>query len=160
MAVAEVVLVGGNYMGAWEGGPNCWRWKSSTKETSSILLHCNESYDDMVQSIIESRELECKPKNIVIIYLMNGWGKIHPTLINDDRHMSLYMLDVAVDGSRPLLRINIVLGSPTVSLPQPTIDEHDSFEDESLDAHPLDSIDDSMELEDLIFFEEGEKRAN
>lgn len=39
--------------------------------------------------------------------------------------------------------------------PQPTIDEHDSFEDESLDAHPMDSKDDSMELEDSIFFEEG-----
>ncbi|PHT45252.1 hypothetical protein CQW23_14410 [Capsicum baccatum] len=35
-----------------------------------------------------------------------------------------------------------------------TIDEHDSFKDKSLDAHPMDSEDDSMELEDSIFSEE------
>lgn len=73
-----------------------------------------------------------------------GGGKIHPTFINNNRHVSLYMLDIAADGFRPLLRINIVLGSPTIPPPQPTIDEHDSFEDESLDAHLMDSEDDSM----------------
>ncbi|PHT27134.1 hypothetical protein CQW23_33262 [Capsicum baccatum] len=151
MAVVEVVVMGGNYMGAWEEGPNCWRWKSSTKETTPIPLHRNGSYDDMAQSVIERGELESEPKNIVISYLMNGRGKIHPTFINNDRHVSLYMLDVSADGSRPLLRINVVSMSTTVPLPQPTIDEHISFEDKSLDAHPMDSKDDSMELEDSIF---------
>ncbi|KAM3326483.1 hypothetical protein P3S67_001609 [Capsicum chacoense] len=65
------------------------------------------------------------------------------------------MLDVAADGSRPLLRINIILGSPTIPPPEPTIDEDDSFEDESLDANPMDLEDDSMELKDPIFSEEG-----
>ncbi|PHU25431.1 hypothetical protein BC332_03763 [Capsicum chinense] len=46
-------------------------------------------------------------------------------------------------------------GSLTIPPPQPTIDEDDSFEDESLDTNPMDSEDDLMELEDLIFFEEG-----
>ncbi|PHT47416.1 hypothetical protein CQW23_11624 [Capsicum baccatum] len=109
----------------------------------------------MVRSIIESRELECKPKNIVISYAMNGRGKIHPTFINNDRHVSLYMLNVVADGSRPLLRVNIVLGSPTTRPPQSTIDEDDSFENESLDANPMDLEDDSMELEDQIFSKEG-----
>ncbi|KAF3671608.1 Glucose-1-phosphate adenylyltransferase small subunit, chloroplastic [Capsicum annuum] len=137
----------------FQEGPNCWRWKSSTKETVPIPLRRNGSYNDMVRSVIESRELECEPKNIVIGYVMNGWGKIHPTFINNDRDMSLYMLDVAVNGSRPLLRINVVPGSPTIPRPQPTIDEHDLFEDENLDAHLIDSKDDSMELEDSIFSE-------
>ncbi|KAF3677050.1 hypothetical protein FXO37_05010 [Capsicum annuum] len=120
-----------------------------------IPLRRNGSYDDMVRSVIESGELECDPKNIVISYVINGWGKIHPTFINNDRHVFLYMLDVAADGSRPLLRINIVPGSSIIPPPQPIIDEHNSFEDESLDAHPMDSDDHSMELEDLIFFEEA-----
>ncbi|PHT97367.1 hypothetical protein BC332_33708 [Capsicum chinense] len=85
---------------------------------------------------------------------MNARGKMHPTFINNDRHVLLYMLDVAADGSWPLLRINIVLRYLTIPSPQPTIDEHDSFEDESLDAHPMNSEDDLMELEDSIFCEE------
>ncbi|PHT98882.1 hypothetical protein BC332_32187 [Capsicum chinense] len=122
MAVAEVVVVSDNYMGAWEEGPNYWKWKSSSKETVSIPLRRNGSYDDM--------------------------GKIHPTFINNDRHVSLYMLDVATDGSRTLLRINVLSGFLT-------IDEHDSFEEESLDAHPMDSEDHPIEFEDPIFFEKG-----
>ncbi|PHU14666.1 hypothetical protein BC332_15871 [Capsicum chinense] len=141
MAVAKVVVVGGNYMGTWEEGPNCWKWKSSRKKTVLIPLCRNGSYDDMVQSVIESGELECKPKNVVVKYGMNERSKIHPTFINNYRHVSLYMLDVTADSSRPLLRINVVQGSPTIPLPQSTIDEHDSFEDESLDAHPMDSED-------------------
>ncbi|PHT83170.1 hypothetical protein T459_11613 [Capsicum annuum] len=130
MTVAEVVVVGGNYVGVWEEVPNCWRWKSSTKKTVPIPLRRNGSYDDMVRSIIESGELECEPKNIVIRYVMNGQGKIHPTFINNDRHVSLYMLDVTVDGSTPLLRINVIPRSPTIPPPQPIIDEHDTFVDE------------------------------
>ncbi|KAF3685237.1 hypothetical protein T459_17434 [Capsicum annuum] len=118
MAVAEVVVVGGNYMGAWEEGPNCWKWISATKETVPISLRRKGSYDDIVRSVIERRELECEPKNIMISYVMNG--------------------------PRPLLRINIIPGSSTIPPPQPTIDEHDLFEDEGLDAHPMDSKDDSM----------------
>ncbi|PHT94988.1 hypothetical protein T459_02870 [Capsicum annuum] len=139
MVVAKVVVVGGNYMGAWEEGPNYWRWKSSTKEIMPIPLHRNGSYEDIVRSVIESGELKFKTNNIVISYLMNGRGKIHPTFINNDQHVSLYMLDVTADGSRPLLRINVIPGSLTISLPQPTINEYDSFEDEILDAHPMDS---------------------
>ncbi|PHT52856.1 hypothetical protein CQW23_07318 [Capsicum baccatum] len=142
MAVAEVVIVGDNYMGVWEEGPNCWRWKSFTKETVPIPLRRNRSYDDMVRSVIESGELECQPKNIVIIYVMNGRGKIYITFINNDQHVSLYMLDVAANGSRLLLRINVVSGSPTIPPPQPIIDEHDLFEDESLDVHPMNAEDD------------------
>ncbi|PHT45347.1 hypothetical protein CQW23_14505 [Capsicum baccatum] len=154
MAVAEVVVVCGNYMGAWEDGPNYWRWKSSTKKTVPIQLYRNGSYDDMVRSTIESGELEYEPKNIMISYVMNKWGKIHPMFINNEQHVSLYMLDVIVDGSRPLLRINIISGSPIIPPPQPTINEDDSFEDESLDINPMDSEDDEIELEDPIFSEE------
>ncbi|PHT27894.1 hypothetical protein CQW23_32502 [Capsicum baccatum] len=155
MAVAEVVVVGGNYMGVWEEGLNYWKWKSPSKEAMPIPLCRNGSYGDMVRSIIESGELECEPKNIVISYVINGRGKIYPTFIKNDRHVFLYMLDVIADGSRPLLRINVVPGSSIIPPPQPIIDEYNSFEDESLDTHPMDSKDHSMELEDLIFSEEA-----
>ncbi|KAM3301716.1 hypothetical protein P3S67_016218 [Capsicum chacoense] len=69
------------------------------------------------------------------------------------------MLDIAADRSSSLLRINIILGSSTIPPLQPTIDEHDSFEDESLDAHLMDSEDDSMELEDPILSEKGAKEC-
>ncbi|KAM3218688.1 hypothetical protein P3L10_023219 [Capsicum annuum] len=137
MKVAEVIVVGGNYMGVWEEGPNSWKWKLSSKETVPIPLHRNSSYDDMVRSVIENGELDCEPKNVVISYVMNGRGKIHSTFINNDRHVPLYMLDVAADGSRLSLRINVVPGSPIIPPPQPTINEHDSFENESLNAHPM-----------------------
>ncbi|PHT99987.1 hypothetical protein BC332_29775 [Capsicum chinense] len=153
MAVVEEIIVGGNYMGVWEEGPNYWKWKSSSKETVLIPLPRNSSYDDMVRSVIESGELNCEPKNVVISYVMKGRGKIHSTFIKNDWHVFLYMLDIIVDGSRPLLKINTVMGSPTISSPQLTFDEHDLFEDESLDAHPMDSEDHSMELEDPIFSE-------
>ncbi|PHU12459.1 hypothetical protein BC332_19389 [Capsicum chinense] len=42
-----------------------------------------------------------------------------------------------------------------ISPPHLKIDEHNSFEDESLDAHQMDSKDHSMELEDSIFYEEA-----
>ncbi|KAK6796807.1 hypothetical protein RDI58_004508 [Solanum bulbocastanum] len=38
---------------------------------------------------------------------MNERGKIHPTFIKIDRHTSLYMLDIGIDGSRSTLRINV-----------------------------------------------------
>ncbi|KAF3662054.1 hypothetical protein T459_17069 [Capsicum annuum] len=156
MVVAEVVIVGGDYMDMWEEGPNYWKSKSSSKETVPIPLRRNSSYDNMVRSVIERRELDYEPKNIMISYLMNGRGKIHPTFIKNDRHVSLYMLDATVNGSRPLLRINVIPGSPTILPPYPTIDEHDSFEDESLDVHPMDTkLEDlSTELEDPNFFQE------
>ncbi|PHT33949.1 hypothetical protein CQW23_25749 [Capsicum baccatum] len=123
MAVDDVVIIGGNYIGVWEEGPNYWKLKSSSKETVPIPLHHNGSYDDMVQSVIESGELEYEPNNVVIIYVMN--------------------------------EINVIPGSPTIPPPRPTIDEHDSFEDEILDAHPIDSEYHSMKLKDSIFSEEG-----
>ncbi|PHU14531.1 hypothetical protein BC332_15736 [Capsicum chinense] len=155
MAGAEVTVVGGNYMGAWDEGPNYWKWKSSSKETMPIPLRRNGSYDDMVLCVIESEELECEPKNVVISYVINGRGKIHPTFINNDRHVSLYIFNVVADGSRPLLRINVIPESPTIPPPQPTIDEHDSFKGKILNSHLMDSEDHSMKLKDLIFSKEG-----
>ncbi|PHT95934.1 Cytokinin dehydrogenase 5 [Capsicum annuum] len=58
-----------------------------------------------------------------------------------------------------LLRINLISGSSTIPPPHLTIEEHDSFEDESSNAHPMDSEDHSMELEDLIFSEEAREEC-
>ncbi|PHT40683.1 hypothetical protein CQW23_19537 [Capsicum baccatum] len=101
-----------------------------------ILLCHNGSYDDMVRRVIEREELDCKSSDVLISYLMNGREKIHLTFINNDLKVSLYMLDVAVDGSRPLLRlINIVAGSLITPPPYPTVDEGDLIEDESPNVH-------------------------
>ncbi|PHT49790.1 hypothetical protein CQW23_09537 [Capsicum baccatum] len=121
MTVAEVIIAGGDYMSVWEEGPKYWNWKSSSKATMLILLHRNGSYNDMIRSVIERGELDCESKTVVISYLMNEQGKIHPTFIKNDRHVSLYMLDVVADGSRPLLRINVIPESPTVPPPHPSL---------------------------------------
>ncbi|PHT94525.1 hypothetical protein T459_02407 [Capsicum annuum] len=107
-------------MSVWEEGPKYWNWKSSSKETVLIPLRRNGSYNDMIRSVIERKELDCKPKNVVISYLMNERGKMHPTFIKNDRHVSLYMLNVVADGSRPLLRINVIPKSPTIPPPYPS----------------------------------------
>ncbi|KAG5590980.1 hypothetical protein H5410_041494 [Solanum commersonii] len=106
MAVAEFAVAGGDYMGVWEMTPKSWNWKSFSKMIVSIALHHNGSYDAMIASVIEAGELTCEPNDLVISYQINGRGKIHPTLIKNDRHVSLYMLDIGIDGSRPTLRIN------------------------------------------------------
>ncbi|KAK4735647.1 hypothetical protein R3W88_009908 [Solanum pinnatisectum] len=61
----------------------------------------------MIASVIEVGELTCEPNDLVISYQMNGRGKIHPTFTKNDRHVSLYMLDIGIDGSRPRLRIHV-----------------------------------------------------
>ncbi|KAK6794369.1 hypothetical protein RDI58_007822 [Solanum bulbocastanum] len=82
------------------------------KTTVPIALCCNDSYDDMIASVIEAGELTCEPNDLVISYQMNERGKIHPTFIKSDRHASLYMLDIGIDGSRPTLRINVNVMPP------------------------------------------------
>jgi len=41
MAVAEVIIEGGDYIGVWEESLKYWNWKSSSKETMLIPLHRN-----------------------------------------------------------------------------------------------------------------------
>ncbi|PHU12052.1 hypothetical protein BC332_18982 [Capsicum chinense] len=94
----------------------------------SIPLRRNGLYDDMVRSVIERGELDYEPKNVVISYLMNERGKYIPTFTKNDRHVFLYMLDVVADGSRPILRINIVPGSPTIPPPHPSLLQFESVQ--------------------------------
>ena len=77
-----------------------------------IVLHRKGSYDDMIASLIEAGELACEPNDLVISYQMNGREKIHPTFINNDRNVSLYMLDIGIYSSRPTLRIKINVRPP------------------------------------------------
>ncbi|KAK4737230.1 hypothetical protein R3W88_000927 [Solanum pinnatisectum] len=77
-----------------------------------IVLRHNGSYNDMITSVIEAGELTCEPNDLVISYQMNHKGKLHLTFIKNDRHVSLYMLDIGIDGSKPILRININSRSP------------------------------------------------
>ncbi|KAH0642536.1 hypothetical protein KY290_034117 [Solanum tuberosum] len=142
MAVAKFVVAGGDYMRVWEETPKSWNWKSFSKTTVPIALHRNGSYDDMIASIIEVGELTCKPNDLVISYQMNGREKIHPTFIKNDRHMSLYMLDIGIDGSRPTLKINVNVRPPI----EPTNsfnDDNDSIRNERLGDHLKESLGDN-----------------
>ncbi|KAG5629448.1 hypothetical protein H5410_001165 [Solanum commersonii] len=134
MVVTELVVAGDDYMEVWEKTPKSWNWKSFSKMTVPIALRRNGSYDNMIASVIEAGELTCEPNDLVITYQMNGRGKMHPTFIKNDRHVSLYMLDIGIDGSRHTLRININVRPPI----EPTNSfncDNDSIEDERLGDH-------------------------
>ncbi|KAK4730932.1 hypothetical protein R3W88_023920 [Solanum pinnatisectum] len=102
----------------------------------------------MIASVIEAGELTCEPNDLMISYQMNGRGKIHPTFIKNDRHVSLYMLDIGIDGSRPTLRINVNVRPPI----EPTNSfngDNDSIGNERLGDHSNESLGDhSMNIHD------------
>ncbi|KAM3303951.1 hypothetical protein P3S67_014983 [Capsicum chacoense] len=56
---------------------------------------------------MESDELSCDQREVLISYLMNGRGKIHPKFIRNDRHVELYILCIDSDNSRPILRVKV-----------------------------------------------------
>ncbi|KAM3320749.1 hypothetical protein P3S67_007951 [Capsicum chacoense] len=66
MSIIDYVVVGGIFSGEWEESPKCWVWKTASKETASIALHRNDSYADMVKIIIESGELCCDQRKVLI----------------------------------------------------------------------------------------------
>ncbi|KAG5592401.1 hypothetical protein H5410_042915 [Solanum commersonii] len=131
MAVAKFVVAGGDYMGVWEETPKM-----------SIALHRNGSYDDMIARVIEADELTCEPNDLVISYQMNERGKIHPTFIKNDRHVSLYMLDIGIDGSKPTLRINVNARPPIEPINLFNSD-NDSIGNEKLGDHSKESLGDN-----------------
>ncbi|KAG5573032.1 hypothetical protein H5410_062798 [Solanum commersonii] len=99
-----------------------------------IALHRNGSYDDMIANVIETSELTCEPNDLGISYQMNEREKMHPTFIKNDRHMSLYMLDIGIDGSRPTLRIN-VNARPTIEPTNSFNGDNNSIGNERLGDH-------------------------
>ncbi|KAK6777679.1 hypothetical protein RDI58_024397 [Solanum bulbocastanum] len=142
MAVTEFIIAGGDYMAVWEETPKSWNWKSFSKMIVSIALCRNGSNDDMIASVIEAGELSCELNDLVISYQMNGRGKIHSTFIKNDRHLSLYMLDIGIDGPRPTLRININVRPPI----KPTNSfngNNDSIGNERLGDHSKESLGDN-----------------
>ncbi|KAH0661605.1 hypothetical protein KY284_026536 [Solanum tuberosum] len=73
---------------------------------------------------------------------MNGRGKIHPTFIKNDRHVSLYMLDIGIDVSRPTLRIN-VNARPPIEPTNSFNDDNDLIGNERLGDHSKESLGDN-----------------
>ncbi|KAK6784277.1 hypothetical protein RDI58_017731 [Solanum bulbocastanum] len=104
-----------------------------------IALHRNDSYDDMITSVIEAGELTCEPNDLVISYQMNG--KIHPTFIKKDWHIILYMLDIGIDVSRPTLRIHIN-ARPPIEPTNSFDNDNDSIGNERLGDHSKESLGD------------------
>ncbi|KAG5577052.1 hypothetical protein H5410_057186, partial [Solanum commersonii] len=72
---------------------------------------------------------------------MNGRGEIHLTFIKNDRHVSLYMLNIGIDGSRPTLRIN-VNARPPIEPTNSFNDDNDSIGNEKLGDHSNESLGD------------------
>ena len=84
---------------------------------------------------------------------------MHPTIIHNDKRVSLYMVDSDGDGDgdgfRPILRINVVDRSfegpmnSSPSLPQfPTVDDNlDDYESDG--DHPMNMEDDCVHMEDV-----------
>ncbi|XP_047264699.1 uncharacterized protein LOC124896879 [Capsicum annuum] len=83
---------------------------------------------------MESGDLSCDQNKVLISYLMNGRGQIHPTFIRNDRHVELYMLCIDSDNSRPILRVKVferfrkeastsTPPSPSPSPPPPNVDD-------------------------------------
>ncbi|KAG5605235.1 hypothetical protein H5410_026727 [Solanum commersonii] len=70
---------------------------------------------------------------------MNGRAKIHPTFIKNDRHVSLYVLDIGIDGSRPTLRIH-VNARPPIEPRNLFDDDNDSIGNERLGDHSKESL--------------------
>ncbi|KAG5575895.1 hypothetical protein H5410_056029, partial [Solanum commersonii] len=101
-----------------------------------IALRRNGSYDDMISSVIETGELACEPSNLVISYQMNEREK--NTFHINDRHVSLYKMDIAADGSRPILRINVIAKSQIE--PTNSFNNNDSVENENLGDQPKESF--------------------
>ncbi|XP_049378135.1 uncharacterized protein LOC125842896 [Solanum stenotomum] len=64
MAVAELVVAGGDYMGVWKETPKRRNWKSMSKTTVPIALSRNGSYDDLFASVIEAGELTSEPNDL------------------------------------------------------------------------------------------------
>ncbi|KAK4723788.1 hypothetical protein R3W88_026567 [Solanum pinnatisectum] len=121
MIVAEFVVVGGDYMRVWEETPKSWYCKSFSKTIVPIALRRNGSYADMIASVIEAGELACEPGNL------------------NDRYVILYMMDIAADGSRPILRINVINARSPIE-PTYSFNDNDSVENENLGDQPNESI--------------------
>ncbi|PHU09051.1 hypothetical protein BC332_20911 [Capsicum chinense] len=119
------------------GDSQTLNWKSFTKVTLSIAVCCNGSYDDLVASVMESRDLDYKRSDVVISYVMNSREKMHPTIINNDRRVYLYMI------------VEFITTPPQL----PSVDG-DSVKYENNSDHSTNIEDDSMDMKyDLLDLE-------
>ncbi|KAF3680919.1 hypothetical protein FXO38_02049 [Capsicum annuum] len=155
MFVTEFVLVAGDFMEEWVNTPRGLKWRSFTKLTLPIAVRRNSSYNKLVANVKQSGDLDYASSNVVISYLMHSRKWVNPTIINNDARVSLYMMDVNVDGFRPVLRINVVDRSfkgPMNSSPSllrfPIVD--DNLNDYESDGdHPMNMEDDCAHMEDV-----------
>ncbi|PHT94366.1 hypothetical protein T459_02248 [Capsicum annuum] len=155
MSIVEFVLVSGDFMGEWVETPKCWKWRSFTNVIILVTVRRNSSYDELVASVMQSRDLDCASGDIVISYLMNSREKVNPTIINHDVRVLMYMMDVDADGFRPILSINIaersfeglVNSSETPHSHSAVDDDFNDYENDN--DHPINTEDNSMHMEDI-----------
>ncbi|PHT91670.1 hypothetical protein T459_06783 [Capsicum annuum] len=139
-------------MGEWVKTSKCWKWRSFTKVTIHIPVHCNSSYDKFISSVMQSRDLDCTSSDVVIGYVMHLREKVNPTIINSDARVLTYIMDVDTDGFRLILRINVVersfegpLNSSAPLSRHPTVD--DDLIDDDLNDYENDVVD-TINMED------------
>ncbi|PHU07351.1 hypothetical protein BC332_23840 [Capsicum chinense] len=104
MAIVEFVLISGDFMRESVETPN-WKWRSFTKVTIPIPVHCNSSYDEFVENVMQNGDLYYAPSDVVISYLMHSREKVNPTIINSDVRVLMYIMDADADGFRSILRM-------------------------------------------------------
>ncbi|KAK6793950.1 hypothetical protein RDI58_007403 [Solanum bulbocastanum] len=64
MTIVEFVVAGGDYMGVWEETPKSSYCKSFSKTIVPIAFRRNDSYDDMIASVIEAVDVEDQPVDV------------------------------------------------------------------------------------------------
>ncbi|PHT59932.1 hypothetical protein CQW23_02295 [Capsicum baccatum] len=160
MSITEFVLVSGDFMREWVETPKYWKWRSFTKVTILIPIRRNSLYDKFVASVMQSRDLDYAPSDVVISYLMHSREKVNPTIINRIVRMLTYIMDADADRFSHILRINVVERSfkgplnSSAPPPQRLTVEDDLIDDdlnnyENSGDHPINVEDDFMHMEDF-----------
>ncbi|PHT95090.1 hypothetical protein T459_02972 [Capsicum annuum] len=148
-------------MREWVETPKYWKWRSFTKVTILIPIRRNSLYDKFVASVMQSRDLDCAPSDVVISYLMHSREKVNPTIINSDVRMLTYIMDADADRFSHILRINVVERSfkgPLNSSAPPSwrLTVNDDLINDDLNNYenggdyPINVEDDFMHMEDFL----------
>ncbi|PHT61119.1 hypothetical protein T459_35034 [Capsicum annuum] len=114
---------------------------------------------------MQSGDLDYTSSDMVISYFMHSREKVNPTIINNDAHVLVYLMDVNADGFSPILRINVVETSfekPMNSSPflpwRPIVDD-DLNDNENDDDHPINMKDDSTHMESFHWTRKMRKKT-
>ncbi|KAJ0034880.1 hypothetical protein Pint_24243 [Pistacia integerrima] len=105
------VILGVEYFGEWVEEKSRWKWIGKSKEVIPIAVSTEVSFDELIDEIIRRGNLSCSRSDIVVKYVLSRVPehyKVPPVILKSDESVKLYMIDVADNGSRPILRVSFV----------------------------------------------------